>query len=290
MGGEPAGIVFTAGLPGRCGEEDLVSIVDGLERACGAYGIRLFGGDTVLSPSGYFFDMAIIGSVPGDCGVFRRAGARPGDLLVLFGEVGGSLAGLRLLEGLAGGGSAGPLDALIPPQADRTALREAARTLSVDTTRADIEAACSARGLPDGSAETLALIGRHVSPLTLEPPVNCSPEWASAVTAMIDISDGLGKDLAALCAESGVGAVISEDAIPVPAALAGVLEGDRVKLTSFALSSGEEYVALAAVDPGFIPPAAAVIGEVTGEEGGLLIEDAGGRVRPLPPMGYEHEF
>ena len=203
MGGEPAGIVFTAGLPERCGREDLVSIVDGLEKACGTYGIKLFGGDTVLSPSGYFFDVAIIGSVPEDCGVFRRSGARSGDLLVLFGEVGGSFAGLKLLEGLTGG-SAGPLDSLLPQPAARPGIREAARTLSVDTTRADIEAACAAGGFPDSAVEVLTLIGRHIAPLSIRPPVNGSTEWASAVTAMIDISDGLGKDLASLCAESGV--------------------------------------------------------------------------------------
>lgn len=289
MGGEPAGIVFTAGLPERCGREDLVSVVDGLERSCGVYDIKLFGGDTVLSPAGYFFDVAIIGSVPEDCGLFRRAGARPGDLLVLFGEVGGSLAGLRLLEGLSGG-SAGPLDSLLPPPAARTGIREAARTLSVDATGADIEAACASGSLPDGAAEVLTLIGRHIAPLTYKPPVNGSPEWALKVTAMIDISDGLGKDLSTLCAESGVGAVISEEKIPVPSAVAGVMESDRGKLTRFALSSGEEYVALAAVDPGSVPPGAVVIGTVTEEAGGLLIEDRDGGMRRLPPMGYEHEF
>ncbi len=290
MGGEPAGIVFTAGLPGRCTEEDLVSIIDGLEKTSEAYGIKLFGGDTVLSPSGYFFDVAIIGSVPEGFDPFRRSGARPGDLLVLIGEVGGSLAGLRLLEGLSGDGSAGPLESLLPPPDDWMTLREATRALSVDTTRADIEAECAARKLPEGAADVLTLIGRHIAPLTLKPPVNCSPEWAAAVTAMIDISDGLGKDLGSLCAESGVGAVITEDAIPVPAAVAGAMRGEREKLTRFALSSGEEYIALAAVDPGPVPPGAVVIGMVTGEEDGLLIEGAGGMTRPLPPMGYEHEF
>ena len=84
--------------------------------------------------------------------------------------------------------------------------------------------------------------------------------------------------------------MISEDAIPLPVPLAGAMEADREKLTSFALSSGEEYVALATVDPGSVPPGAIVIGKVTGEEGGLLIEGADGRTRPLPTVGYEHDF
>ncbi len=290
MGGEPSGIVFTSGLPERCGEEDLVSIVDGLQRSCDAYGMRLFGGDTVLSPSDYFFDVAIIGYMPDGFSPFRRSGARPGDLLVLFGEVGGSLAGLRLLEGISGGGSAGLLDGILPPPAARLCLHEASSSISVDNTRADIAAMCSAKNLPEGAEEALMLVSRHISPLTLKPSVNGSHEWAPKVTAMIDISDGLGKDLTTLCSESEVGAVISEENIPVPAAVAAAIGDHRDKLTRFALSSGEEYIVLAAVEPGAVPPGAVVIGDVTEEAGGLLLEDADGGMKPLPPIGYEHEF
>ena len=55
------------------------------------------------------------------------------------------------------------------------------------------------------------------------------------------------------------------------------MEADREKLTMFALSSGEEYVALAAVDPGDVPPGAVVIGAVTEEAGGLLARGCRGR-------------
>jgi thiamine-monophosphate kinase len=290
MGGEPYGIVFTAGLPESCGEEDLVSIVDGLQRACAAYGIRLCGGDTVLSPARYFFDVAIIGSVPVGFAPFRRGGARPGDRLVLFGEVGGSLAGLRLLEGITGPGQAEPLDRLLPPQAGRACLLEAARTLALDSTAAGFSAICAEKGLDAGAQAALAMIERHVAPLAHKPSVNGSPEWAPMVMAMIDISDGLGRDLATLCAESGVGAVVSAEAVPVPAPLAGAIEGGREKLIRFALSSGEEYVALAALSPGPVPPGAVVIGAVTEEAGGLLMEEPDGGIRRLPTLGYEHEF
>jgi thiamine-monophosphate kinase len=117
-----------------------------------------------------------------------------------------------------------------------------------------------------------------------------SGEWAPKVTAMIDVSDGLGKDLSVLCAESGVGAVVYERKLPVPAAVAGAVGDDREMLTMLALSSGEEYVALAAVEAGAVPPGAVVIGAVTERAGGLLIEDPAGGMRELPPAGYEHEF
>jgi thiamine-monophosphate kinase len=290
MGGEPAGIVFTAGLPAECGEEAVVSIVDGLERAIGTYGMRLFGGDTVSSPAGYFFDVAIIGAVEEGCGVFKRSGASPGDLLVLFGQCGGSLAGLKILESLSGMKPAGGLERLIPPGQARAAMLGTTITLSLETTRADIEAACAARMLPEGTAEALELIARHICPRSLRPSVNGSPEYAGAVTAMIDISDGLARDLSTLCSESGVGAVISEESLPAPPAVAGALEGDRRGLTELIISSGEEYVALASVRAGSVPPGAVVIGEIEGEATGVVIESSGGDIREMPATGYEHGF
>ncbi|RJR27935.1 MAG: thiamine-monophosphate kinase, partial [Candidatus Latescibacterota bacterium] len=111
MGGRPEAILLSAGLPPGCSAEDVDSIVEGLSVSCEAYGVRLAGGDTVASPGGYFFDVAIAGSVPRGRAV-RRSGARAGDAVVLFGEVGPSLAGLSLLAAFLGpcgcGGSPPP--------------------------------------------------------------------------------------------------------------------------------------------------------------------------------------
>ena len=107
---------------------------------------------------------------------------------------------------------------------------------------------------------------------------------------MIDISDGLSKDLATLCAESSVGAIVLENEIPIPAAVAGAMGGDREAMTALALSSGEEYVALASVRGGEMPPGARVIGEITAESSGLAIVDSRGKGREMTRSGYEHEF
>lgn len=54
-------------------------------------------------------------------------------------------------------------------------------------------------------------------------------------SAMMDLSDGLSTDLARLCEASGVGAVISENAVPTPA---GVAREEAVRL---ALHGGDDY-------------------------------------------------
>ena len=59
-----------------------------------------------------------------------------------------------------------------------------------------------------------SILGRH---MTFEPRVALARELAGAggVTAMLDLSDGLSRDLRHVCRESGVGAVIDRDAVPV---------------------------------------------------------------------------
>ena len=140
--------------------------------------------------------------------------------------------------------------------------------------------------------EMLRFMRRHLAPRAEplgEPLVGGE---TSPLAAMIDVSDGLAKDLRTLCAESRVGAAIDAAALPVPRAIADIfgLEGDA--LADFALSSGEEYALLAAVRAGALdalPPGASVIGRVVAESEGLAIAGAGG-VRELPRLGYEHEF
>jgi thiamine-monophosphate kinase len=115
---------------------------------------------------------------------------------------------------------------------------------------------------------------------------------------MIDISDGLGKDLRTLCAESGVGALIREEALPVPPAIGELCGLEGGALVDFALASGEEYVLLAAVSPeaarllsaGAPVTGATVIGATVPAAEGIMLVDGKGRRRPMPKLGYEHTF
>ena len=99
--------------------------------------------------------------------------------------------------------------------------------------------------------------------------------------AMIDLSDGLSTDLRHLCDESGVGARIFAEKLPVAGGPANL---------RFALHGGEDYELLFAAR-GKVPARIAgvsvtYIGEITRGRKIVLVE--GGKERGLPARGWEH--
>jgi thiamine-monophosphate kinase len=106
-------------------------------------------------------------------------------------------------------------------------------------------------------------------------------------SAAIDLSDGLSVDLAHICEESHVAAIVDAAALPV----AG---GANLEL---ALHGGDDYELLFTTPPGVSIPRriagvpVAKIGEIltkTRSRPALQIREETGRLRPLPAAGWEH--
>jgi thiamine-monophosphate kinase len=95
MGAEAEGLLVGLAAPSEAGVEQVVELYEGLNEA----GVPVVGGDTTRTPS-WFVSVTAFGTserVPG------RAGALPGDLLVVTGPLGASAAGRYVLErGLEG--------------------------------------------------------------------------------------------------------------------------------------------------------------------------------------------
>jgi thiamine-monophosphate kinase len=110
-------------------------------------------------------------------------------------------------------------------------------------------------------------------------------------SAMIDVSDGLSVDLAHICEESGVGALIETALIPISEALRRL----RKNPLPLALNGGEDFELLFTVRPRNVPRllrlarrfAITPIGRVTAGKT-ILAVDPAGKIKPLPIRGYEH--
>ena len=286
MGGKPREILFTAGLPEGCTEEEGEEIVDGLKKTTSFYLVHLAGGDTVKSGDRFFFNISIIGTQPYTMPI-ERSGARAGDRLVLFGECGGSLLGMELLRHVSGIEEMDDLPQnLLKDFPSPDDISRLLPELDTDTNEEKLRLLAGKRGV--AARNMLALAKRHLVPETRPVDIELLSGEPMLLNAMIDVSDGLARDIRNLCSASGVGVIIREELLPVPQSFNLFLVDERERWTEYVLSSGEEYVMLASCSDE--PPVGTVIGEIVQAGEGLTLVGRDGTRRELPRAGYEHTF
>lgn len=258
MGARPGEAYVVLGAPSGFGEDECAELVDGMAALAAATGTTLAGGDLTRAPA-LTLAVTVVGHAAEPGALISRAGARPGDVLAVTGELGGAAAGLLLLEA-AGSGS------------------EARSSLCPDGDQKD---------------ERTALIGRQLEP---RPRLEAGRALAGAgATAMIDLSDGIGGDARHLATASGVRLRIDAAALPLAAGAAGVAAVEGLDPLELAASRGEDYELLVAIPPARLDDAAAAsgrvgapltpIGEVAAGEG-VEIRLPGGRTARA--AGFDH--
>jgi thiamine-monophosphate kinase len=193
-------------------------------------------------------DIVLVGAVPRGRALLR-SGARPGHLLYVTGSLGGAAAGLDRLSALMG--------------TETSNLRRPAKTPK--------------------SLE--ALLAPHLYP---QPRIaqGLMLQRRGLATAALDLSDGLSTDLAHLCEESGVAAVIEVDSLPRHTAVS----------LDQALHGGEDYELLFTARKGTRIPrrlggvAITQIGRITRSNPGeaAVQLNTGGVLQPLEPRGWQH--
>ncbi|MFA6221009.1 MAG: thiamine-phosphate kinase [Desulfomonilaceae bacterium] len=159
---------------------------------------------------------------------------------------------------------------------------------------AGLESLRKSTSLP--SYETSLLIDAHLNP---RPHIQEGRKLAQSHVchAAIDISDGLSSDLGHICEQSGVGAIIFEDKIPVSGPLKKLAQELAVNPFDWVLNGGEDYVLLAAIDKGNFHQLAQFaatdgwtlteIGEFVSEPGITLSKVSGEKIS-IRPKGWDH--
>lgn len=121
---------------------------------------------------------------------------------------------------------------------------------------------------------------------------------AGPVTAAIDVSDGLGRDLAHIARQSGVEIRIGEDRLPVAPGVAAAARRLGVDPLEWVVGGGDDYAIAATVGLGDLPALAAAlaatstalhtVGEVRSGDAAVLLDTASGS-RDVSGDGWEHE-
>jgi thiamine-monophosphate kinase len=141
-----------------------------------------------------------------------------------------------------------------------------------------------------------SLSGRH---LTFTPRVAAGQALHATVElhALIDLSDGLSRDVRHITCEQGYGAVIEAAMVPVHSDVPRDLPADE--RTRRALNDGEDFELLLAVSAEegqrllSSPPVGCslfTVGAVTDSTDRVELLWPDGRREPLEPHGYEHRF
>ncbi len=149
-GATPAGFLLALALPPKTSEEWVAAFARGLGDDIAHYNCPLFGGDTVRTPGPVTISITAFGLVPSGRMV-RRAGAQPGDRVMVSGTIGDAALALRARR-----------DGLAVPDAALAQLRERyqlpqPRTALAEAVRAHASAAMD---VSDGLAGDLAKLCR----------------------------------------------------------------------------------------------------------------------------------
>ncbi len=265
MGCQPRYAFVALGLPASTPLAGVEDLYRGMGECAQRYACVVAGGDVVRSPC-VMLSVTLIGASRPSAGapedrLLQRSRARPGDVIAVTGPLGGSAAGLRLLQG--GWHSAG------------------------------------GEGHADDAREKaeLRLVTIHRRPM---PRVAAGQALVEAgIRCAIDVSDGLVADVRHICEQSGVDARLVADQVPIHPAAEARFGGEALDLAltggedyelvcvgppALIAAASERLVAdgeAALTTIGWIMPRAGTHPEVQ-------VTTADGGVRPLTRDGYRH--
>jgi thiamine-monophosphate kinase len=259
MGCAPRWALLSLFLPQDLASKYLEAVLRGMAHHARREGVALIGGNITASKV-LALDVTLLGTMAPGVRPLLRSGARPGDTIYVSGSLGGAALGFSLLR-------AGWRWGTITQRKHRAS--SPAAKLAANALKKHLA--------PEPELELGQLLARH-----------------SLATSAMDLSDGLSLDLHRLCRASRVGARIFSAALPLdPAAVLYLGEEQAEQL---ALHGGEDYRLLFSVPPSRVKHLCRLapldrlhpIGQFVPSQEGIKLQNEGGKLIPLPPLGYDH--
>ncbi len=238
MNGFATELMVGLAVSNRFPVEAIEQVFEGIKLACQIYGVDLVGGDTTSSTSGLILAPSAIGWVEPGKTVYRD-GAENNDLIVVTGDLGAAYMGLLVLQ------------------------------------RENEVFKVNPKHQPDLSKYSY-VIERQLKPEARKDIPVLLRKLDVQPTSIIDISDGLSSEILHITKQSGVGAIIYENKIPIDPQTILTAEEFHISEITAALNGGEDYELLFTIkqkdfdkikgNPNF-----SVIGHITEESGAYLI-------------------
>lgn len=253
MNAEAEQITVSIAISNRFPLEALEELYAGIQLACNTYNVDLIGGDTTSSTKGMLLSITAIGKANKE-DVIYRSGAKPTDLVVVSGDLGGAYLGLQVLE----------------------------REKQVFQVNPENQ--------PDLDNYTY-IIERQLKPEARKDIPELLKELDVKPTSMIDISDGLSSEIMHICTQSKTGCKLYEEKLPLDPQVISTCEEFEIDATMVALSGGEDYELLFTIsiddyDKIKGNPNLSVIGHITEENQGMNLVTRANQEIELKAQGW----
>lgn len=255
MNATPTQILVSLAVSNRFPVEALEELYAGIQLACNRYQVDLVGGDTTSSNAGLVMSITVIG-LENQEDIVSRKGAKPNDLLVVSGDLGGAYLGLQILE------------------------REHAIFLANPNAQPEMEGYDY-------------ILERQLKPEARTDVKKMLKELGITPTSMIDISDGLASEVIHLSDQSQVGFRVYEEKLPLDNLTISTADELNLNPAMAALNGGEDYELLFTIAPEDFDkivghPDFSVIGHATDlNDGNHLIARGSNQMVPLIAQGWD---
>lgn len=255
MNAEATQFTVSLALSSRFPVEAVEELYSGMLLAAKNYNVDLIGGDTTSSKSGLIISITALGKAKND-DIVKRSGAKPNDLLVVSGDLGGAYMGLQVLE------------------------------------RENEVFKVNPNAQPDLEPYSY-IVERQLKPEARKDIPQILKKLEVKPTAMIDISDGLSSEIIHLCKNSKTGMNLFEEKLPLDPAVITVCEEFNLDSTTVLLNGGEDYELLFTIDQKDYNkikgnPNLTVIGHVTDANEGIHLITRGGEKIELIARGWNN--
>jgi len=253
MNATPKQVTVSIAISSKFSVEAIEELYDGIHLACEKYGVDLIGGDTTSSLNGLTISVTAIG-IANEADLAYRSGAQKNDLVCVTGDLGGAYMGLQLLE-------------------RENEVYKVSPTIQPKLDGYDY------------------ILGRQLKPEARIDMLKVFSDLKIKPSSMIDISDGLSSEIKHICKQSGVGAKIYEEKIPMDQETKRMAEELNMNPIVAALNGGEDYellftIPIADHDKIRNHPDITIIGHICDAQEGTLLVATGGSEIELTAQGW----